>query len=84
MELVLIGLTWKTCLVYLDDVMVMGRDFEEHLKNVQEVFNRFRAANLKSNPLAVAVGRTYVTGAQSDMVYTLCDNTNASVNLIFK
>src|SRR3978361_1741783 len=25
MEMVLRGLTWKTCLVYLDDVMVMGR-----------------------------------------------------------
>ncbi|UYV63913.1 K02A2.6-like [Cordylochernes scorpioides] len=50
MELVLRGLTWKTCLVYLDDVMVMGRTFEEHLKNLQEIFNRFKAANLGLNP----------------------------------
>ncbi|UYV74279.1 K02A2.6-like [Cordylochernes scorpioides] len=50
MELVLRGLTWKTCLVYLDDVMVMGRTFGEHLKNLQEIFNRFRAANLGLNP----------------------------------
>lgn len=55
MELVLRGLTWKTCLVYLDDVMVMGRDFEEHLKNLQEVFDRFRAANLKLNPKKCAL-----------------------------
>ncbi|UYV69000.1 K02A2.6-like, partial [Cordylochernes scorpioides] len=50
MELVLRGLTWKTCLVYLDDVMVMGRTFGEHLKNLQEIFNRFKAANLGLNP----------------------------------
>ncbi|UYV62799.1 K02A2.6-like [Cordylochernes scorpioides] len=46
MELVLRGLTWKTCLVYLDDVM----DVREHLKNLQEIFNRFKAANLGLNP----------------------------------
>ncbi|UYV73470.1 K02A2.6-like [Cordylochernes scorpioides] len=50
MELVLRGLTWKTCLVYLDDVMVMGRTFGEHLKNLQEIFNRLKAANLGLNP----------------------------------
>lgn len=49
MELVLRGLTWKTCEVYLGDVMITGRDFEEHLKNLHELFNRFQAANLKLN-----------------------------------
>lgn len=29
MELVLTGLHWKICLIYLDDVIVMGRMFEE-------------------------------------------------------
>lgn len=38
MECVLRGLTWETCLVYLDDVIVFGRTFEEHLKNLREVF----------------------------------------------
>lgn len=55
MEFVLRGLTWRTCLVYLDDVMVMGRNFEEHLKNLQEVFDRFQAANLKLNPKKCAL-----------------------------
>ncbi|UYV74060.1 K02A2.6-like [Cordylochernes scorpioides] len=49
-ELVLKGFTWKTCLVYLGDVMVMGRTFEEHLRNLQEVFDRFKANNLALNP----------------------------------
>lgn len=31
MDLVLTGLQWSSCLVYLDDVVVVGRSFEEHL-----------------------------------------------------
>ena len=50
MDMVLKGLKWKTCLVYLDDVMVMGRNFNEHLENLKEIFQRFRSANLKPNP----------------------------------
>ena len=30
---VLEGLLWDIALVYLDDVIVVGRDFEEHLSN---------------------------------------------------
>ena len=48
--MVLRGLTWKTCLVYLDDIMVMGKTFEEHLTNLEEVFSRMKEANLKLNP----------------------------------
>ena len=50
MEVVLKGLSWKTCLVYLDDIIVVGRSFQEHLKNLEEVFGRLRAANLKLSP----------------------------------
>ena len=50
MEMVLRELTWKTCLVYLDDIMVMGKTFEEHLTNLEEVFSRMKEANLKLNP----------------------------------
>ena len=38
MDLVLAGLQLSQCLVYLDDVIVVGRTFEEHLINLQEVF----------------------------------------------
>ncbi|KAG5900735.1 hypothetical protein JTB14_038253 [Gonioctena quinquepunctata] len=31
METVLKGLSWNTCLVYLDDIIVVGRSFEDHL-----------------------------------------------------
>ena len=33
MDLVLRGLTWKTCLVYLDDVIVIGKTFKDHMEN---------------------------------------------------
>ncbi|CAC5409373.1 Transposon Ty3-G Gag-Pol polyprotein,Transposon Ty3-I Gag-Pol polyprotein,Retrovirus-related Pol polyprotein from transposon 297 [Mytilus coruscus] len=47
---VLTGLPWKTCLVYLDDIMIIGKTFEEHIKNLEEVMQRLRDANLKLNP----------------------------------
>ena len=40
----------ETCLVYLDNIMVMGKTFEEHLTNLEEVFSRMKEANLKLNP----------------------------------
>ncbi|XP_063215566.1 retrovirus-related Pol polyprotein from transposon 412 isoform X1 [Bacillus rossius redtenbacheri] len=50
MELVLHSLTWKTCLVYLDDIIVVGNTVKEHLKNLQDVFDRLRHAQLKLSP----------------------------------
>ena len=50
MEFVLAGLQWQTCLVYLDDFIVYGRDFDEHLERLREVFHRFRQAGLKLKP----------------------------------
>ena len=37
MDLVLAGLQWSDCLVYLDDVIVLERTFVEHLRNLQSV-----------------------------------------------
>ena len=50
MDLVLAGLQWSHCLVYLDDVIVLGRSFEDHLSNLCLVFQRFRNAHLKIKP----------------------------------
>ncbi len=38
MEFVLAGLTWKNCLVYIDDILVFSKDFASHLKDLKEVF----------------------------------------------
>lgn len=50
MEMVLRGLPWKTCLVYLDDVLIYSRTFGEHLQHLEEVFSRFQSTGLKLNP----------------------------------
>ena len=38
MECILRGLTYETCLIYLDDVIIFSRNFEEHLQRLEEVF----------------------------------------------
>ena len=50
MDLVLAGLQMSQCLVYIDDVIVVGRTFDEHLSNLQEVFERVRRTGLKLKP----------------------------------
>ncbi|XP_057188755.1 interleukin-13 receptor subunit alpha-1 isoform X1 [Triplophysa rosa] len=50
MELVLRGLHWTKCVIYLDDIICMGKDFEDHLQNLTDILVRFREAGLKLNP----------------------------------
>ena len=47
MDFVLCGLSYMTCLVYLDNIIIFGRSFDEQLARLREVFNRIRSANLK-------------------------------------
>jgi hypothetical protein len=41
-NLVLRGLNWKVILAFLDDILVLGKDFEGHLANLRAVLVRFR------------------------------------------
>ena len=50
MMLLLRGLTWEEVLAYLDDVTILGKDFDDHLKNLVKVLERFRRYNLKLKP----------------------------------
>ena len=50
MEKVLVGLTWKFTIPYLDDCSIFSRRIEEHLERLREVFQRFKDPNLKINP----------------------------------
>ena len=50
METVLNGLQWKSCLVYLDDVVIFGRGEQEFLDRMDEVFSRLKEAGLKLKP----------------------------------
>ncbi|VDH94860.1 Hypothetical predicted protein [Mytilus galloprovincialis] len=50
MDKVLHGLKFKSCLCYLDDVLIFSDTFEKHLSDLKEVFQRFRPARLKLEP----------------------------------
>ena len=60
MERVLKGLHWRTCLVYLDDIIVMGKNFDEHLVNLGQVLERIQAAGLKLSPKKCSLFREEV------------------------
>jgi hypothetical protein len=47
MDLVLCGLTFEACMVYLDDIIIFGPDFDTHLSRLKLVFDRVRQAGLK-------------------------------------
>jgi len=50
MELVMSGLTYDVCLVYLDDILVFLKTFDEHLVRLATVFNRLDHYGLKLKP----------------------------------
>ena len=50
MSQVLAGLNWKTAIIYLDDLIVVGKSFRSHLNNLKDVFDRLRRFNLKVSP----------------------------------
>eukprot|EP00731_Ephydatia_muelleri_P026491 Em0018g591a len=50
MNRVLCDVNWIECLVYIDDTVVIGRTFEQHLSNLGTVLSRLRQAGLKLQP----------------------------------
>ena len=57
MASVLQGLVWKTCLVFLDDIIVYSQDFQGHLQILKTVFDRLRQANLWLKPKKCEFGK---------------------------
>ena len=60
MELVLRGLQWTECLVFLDDIISFGKDFQEALTRLEHVFERLRSADLKMKPSKTHLFRSQV------------------------
>ena len=50
MSQVLRGLHWKNMLVYVDDICVFSKNFDEHLIHLQQLFERLRSAGLTLKP----------------------------------
>jgi len=46
-DLILAGLTFECCLVYLDDIFCYSRTIEEHLTRLGTIFDRLAKTNLK-------------------------------------
>ena len=60
MELILRGLPWHICMVYLDDILIYSRSFEEHLQHLEEVLSRIQRAGLKLNQRKCHFARDHV------------------------
>jgi hypothetical protein len=50
MTSVLHGYCYKICLLYLDDIIVMGKTYEENIARLDLILTRLQAANLKIKP----------------------------------
>lgn len=60
MNKVLAGLLGKTCMVYLDDIVVFSKDPVEHGRHLAEVFDRLRKAGLTLKRSKCSFGRKEV------------------------
>ena len=56
MATVLVGLLYRICELYLDDIMIYGKDKPTFLENLRSVFKRLRKHNIKLNPAKCRIG----------------------------
>ena len=61
METVLAELARERRIVYLDDILVIRRTFEEHLRNLRVVFERLRQFGLRLKPSKCHLAKRQVT-----------------------
>jgi len=63
MDFVLFGLSYTTCLVYLDDIIIFGKSFEEQLARLREVFSQITCSseNLNLKPSKCSLFRRSVS-----------------------
>ena len=64
-EQIMAPIQYETCLIYLDDIIVYSKTFEEHIQRLDEEFTRIGRANLRFSPKKCFVTqRNYLPGAQ--------------------
>ena len=61
MTIVFAGMLYNTCLAYVNDIIVFGRSFPQHLERLDSVLARLRNANLKLKPSKCSFGRRSVS-----------------------
>ena len=55
-NIVLAGLVYRICELYIDDVLIHGKDPETFLANVRKVFEWLREFNVAVNPTKTKLG----------------------------
>jgi hypothetical protein len=61
LDSVLAGLTFECCLLYLDDILVNRKSFEQHMDALDKVFTALRVAGHKLNASKCSFGVYRVT-----------------------
>jgi hypothetical protein len=61
MTIVFSGMLYTTCLAYLDDIIVFGRNYIEMLGRLDTALERLGQANLKLKPSKCSFGKTSVS-----------------------
>ena len=61
MDCILAGLTFESCLSFLDDLLVFGKDIEEHKQRLGVILDKLRQANLKLKPEKCFMFKSEVT-----------------------
>jgi hypothetical protein len=81
MDLILSGLKYEICLVYLDDIIVFGRTWKEHCDNLRTVLERLRSAGIYLKPKKCQFGKRSITflghTVSSDGVQTTSEKVKA-------
>ena len=74
-EVVLAGLTWEFCMVYIDDIVVFSRSSSDHISQLRQVFERLEKANLRFNSKKCSFAK-----AEFEILGHICSKTGISAN----
>ena len=60
MELIMRGLQWKSLIIYLDDLIILSSNFDQHIDRLDTVLGRLGKAGLKLKPSKCALFKSEV------------------------
>ena len=48
LDLVLASVKWKHTLIYIDDIIIYSKTFDQHLRNIKDIITRLEAAGFRA------------------------------------
>ena len=85
MNRVFAGLIWRKILVFIDDILVFSKDFDEHMQTLTDIFERLKAADVKLAPDKCSFATNSVTFLGNEItkngIKPCVSKTNAIDNL---